>query len=73
MVSGLSSPAKSESGESMSEAVLCPGGAVWGCEPLGDVDTGLWIATTPDKCLSRSQGIYSLTLPMSHVRLTPEK
>lgn len=41
-MSGLSSPAKSESGES--QTALCPGGAAWGCEPRGDVETGLWMS-----------------------------
>lgn len=71
-MSGLSSPAKSESGENTGEAVLCPGGAAWGCEPLGDVDTGLWMPPVLINASTKTRGCIP-QLFQSHVRLNPAK
>lgn len=49
----------------------------WGCcvglGTSGRRGYGAVDATNRDKHLVRNQGVYFLTLPVSHVRLTPEK
>lgn len=70
-MSGLSSPDKSESGESTSEAVLCPG-AQRGAVNLWEMRLWDWGCHQSYKHLGRNQGVYSLTPPMSS-SLTPEK